>query len=453
VKQVKPKSKQGIGDLISNFFHFIRVDIWRIRLADLPFGRSFLIKQLRMIILAFRGYDEDRCLLRASSLTFYTLLSIVPVAAMFFGVAKGFGFERRLQEELFNRFPGQEEVLNQIISFSNSLLEQTQGGLIAGIGMLVLFWSVLKVLGHIEMALNDIWGIKESRSWGRKFSDYLSIMLISPILVLMSGSATVFIKTQVTQVTQKVELLGVISPLIFLLLNFTPYVLIWTLFTILYVIMPNTKVNFKAGLLGGVVAGTLYQIAQWGYISFQIGAAKYNAIYGSFAALPLFLMWLQISWWIVLFGAELSFANQNVDTYEYEPDSLKVSPGFKKLLALQIAHLVIKKFENGDRPLTDSQISAQLEMPIRLVHNLLFDLVESGLVSEIKTKADKKFAYQPARDINKMTIQYVLEALDRSGTDDIPVAKTQDYQALSDALQNFGEAMEKSSANKLLKDI
>ena len=450
---MKPTSTQDIRDRVAKFFAFIRVDIWRIRLADLPFGRSFLIKQLRMIILAFRGYDEDRCLLRASSLTFYTLLSIVPVAAMFFGVAKGFGFERRLQQELFNRFPGQEEVLNQIISFSNSLLEQTQGGLIAGIGMLVLFWSVLKVLGHIEMALNDIWGIKESRSWGRKFSDYLSIMLISPLLVLISGSATVFIKTQVTQVTQKVELLGVISPLIFLLLNFTPYVLIWTLFTILYVIMPNTKVNFKAGLLGGVVAGTLYQIAQWGYISFQIGAAKYNAIYGSFAALPLFLMWLQISWWIVLFGAELSFANQNVDTYEYEPDSLKVSPGFKKLLALQIAHLVIKKFENGDRPLTDSQISAQLEMPIRLVHNLLFDLVESGLVSEIKTKADKKFAYQPARDINKMTIQYVLEALDRSGTDDIPVAKTQDYQALSDALQNFGEAMEKSSANKLLKDI
>ena len=406
-----------------------------------------------MIILAFRGYDEDRCLLRASSLTFYTLLSIVPVAAMFFGVAKGFGFENRLQEELFNRFPGQEEVLYQVISFSNSLLEQTQGGIIAGIGMLVLFWSVLKVLGHIEMALNDIWGIKESRSWGRKFSDYLSIMLISPILVLMSGSVTVFIKTQVTQITQKVELLGVISPLIFLLLKFTPYVLIWALFTFLYIIMPNTKVNFKAGLLGGVVAGTLYQIAQWAYISFQIGAAKYNAIYGSFAALPLFLMWLQISWWIVLFGAELSFANQNVHTYEYEPDSLKVSPGFKKLLALQIAHLVIKKFENGDRPLTDSQISAQLEMPIRLVHNLLFDLVESGLVSEIKTKADKKFAYQPARDINKMTIQYVLEALDRSGTDDIPVAKTQDYQALSDALQNFGEAMEKSSANKLLKDI
>jgi membrane protein len=451
--QVKPTSKQDIGELISKFFAFIRIDIWRIRLADLPFGKSFLIKQLRIIILAFRGYDEDRCFIRASSLTFYTLLSIVPVAAMFFGVAKGFGFERRLEKELFDRFPGQEEVLSQVINFSNSLLEQTQGGLIAGVGLLVLFWSVLKVLGHIEMALNDIWGIKKQRSWGRKFGDYLSIMLISPILVLMSGSATVFITTQVTQIAQKVELLGVISPLISFLLKFTPYVLIWALFTILYMIMPNTKVNFKAGLLGGVVAGTLYQIAQGAYISFQIGAARYNAIYGSFAALPLFLMWVQISWWIVLFGAELSFANQNVDTYEYEPDSLKVSPGFKKLLTLQIAQLLVKKFANGDKPLTDIQISGQLEMPIRLVHNILFDLVASGLVSETKTNQDKEIAYQPARDINRLTIQYVLEALEKSGADSIPVAQTEDYQALSDALKYFSDAMEKSPANKLLKDI
>jgi membrane protein len=450
---VKLNEKQGLGDLVSNFFSFIRNDIWRIRLADLPFGKSFLIKQLRIMILAIRGFDEDRCLLRASSLTFYTLLSIVPVVAMFFGIAKGFGFERRLQKELFERFAGQEEILNQVISFSNSLLEQTQGGLIAGVGLLVLFWSVLKVLGHIEMAFNDIWEIKKPRSWGRKFSDYLSIMLVSPILVLMSGSATVFITTQVTQITRKIELLGYLSPLITFLLNLTPYVLIWSLFTILYVIMPNTKVNFKAGLLGGVVAGTLYQIAQGVYISFQIGAARYNAIYGSFAALPLFLMWLQISWWIVLFGAELSFANQNVDTYEYEPDSLKVSPGFKKLLALQITHMLVKNFENGDRPLSDSQISSRLEMPIRLVHNILFDLAEAGLISEIKTKIEKEHAFQPARDINKLTIQFVLAALELSGTDTIPVTRTDHYQALSDALKNFRDAMEKSPANKLLKDI
>ena len=450
---MKPTSKQDIRDQISKFFNFIKVDIWRIRLADLPFGKSFLIKQLRIIILAIRGYDEDKCFFRASSLTFYTLLSIVPVAAMFFGIAKGFGFEKVLEKRIYENFPGQQEVLSQVLNFSNSLLQETRGGLIAGIGLAVLFWSVLKVLNHIERSFNDIWEIKVGRSWGRKFGDYLSIMLISPIFIILSGSVTVFITTQVEQITQRIALLGMFSPAISFLLKFIPYALIWALFTFLYIIMPNTKVNFKAGLLGGVVAGTIYQIAQWAYISFQVGAARYNAIYGSFAALPLFLMWVQISWWIVLFGAELSFANQNVDTYEYEPDCLKISPAYKRLLTLQIAHLLIKNFSNGKKPLTYSQISDHLSMPVRLVHNIIFDLVESGLVSETKTKSDKEFAYQPARDINKMTIQYVLEALDQKGTDDIPVAKTEDYRALSDALKNFSDTMEKSPANKLLKDI
>jgi membrane protein len=146
-------------------------------------------------------------------------------------------------------------------------------------------------------------------------------------------------------------------------------------------------------------------------------------------------------------------SNQNVHTYEYEPDSLKVSPGFKKLLTLQIAHLLVKKFENGVKPPTDSQISDRLEIPLRLVHHIIFDLVESGLVSKTRTKDDKSDAYQPARDIHKMTIQYVLETLDQKGTNNIPIARAENYEALSQALQNFSEAMEKSQANKLLKDI
>ncbi len=444
---------QKIVEIITKCIRFVRTDIWRIRLEELPFGKSFLLRQLRVIILTLRGYNDDRCLLRASSLTFFTLLSIVPIVAVFFGIAKGFGFERRLERELFQRFPGQEDVLNQIINFANSLLQQTQGGLIAGVGLLVLFWAVLKVLGHIERAFNDIWQIKESRSWIRKFSDYLAIMLIAPIFILMSGSITVFIKAQVSQITQKVAYLDVLNPFIYFLFESMPYILIWILFTILYIIMPNTKVSLKAGLLGGVVAGTLYQIAQWAYITFQISAAQINAIYGSLAALPLFLIWLQISWWIVLFGAELSFASQNVDTYEFEPDSHKVSPGFRKLLTLQVVHLLINKFQNGDKPLTDSQISDKLQMPIRLVHRILSELVESGLVSEIKTKTDKEFAYQPARDINQLTIQSVLQALDHQGIEDIPVAQTEEYQALSQALQEFSQAMAESPANKLLKEI
>jgi membrane protein len=450
---VKKEPANNSQDLIGKISDFVTVDIWRIRLEDLPFGKSFLIRQLRVIILAIRGFDKDKCIYRASSLTFYTLLSIVPVVAMLFGIAKGFGFEKMLRQDLLKRFSGQEEILTQVIDFAQNLLDTTRGGLIAGIGLIVLFWSVIKVLSHIEVSLNEIWQIKEHRTWARKFSDYLAIMLISPLFMLISSSATVYITTQITQITQQVKLLGMISPLIFLGLKLIPYVSIWILFTFIYILMPNTRVKLKAGLIAGIVAGTIFQIVQWGYISFQIGAARYNAIYGSFAALPLFLMWVQISWWVVLFGAELSFANQNVHTYEYEPDCLKISPAFKKLLALQITHLLIQNFAKGQKPLNDTQISRRLKIPIRLVHNILFGLVESGLLSETRTAEDKEFGYQPARDINALSVHSILETLEQHGTNNIPVARTEELTVLSDTMQKFSKALESSPANKLLKDI
>jgi membrane protein len=453
VRKVNALRDLDIRKSISKLINFFRVDIWRIRLDDLPFKKSIFIKPLRIIILAVRGFDQDKCLLRASALTFYTVLSIPSVVAMFFGIAKGFGFEKRLEQRLLENFPGQEEILTTVISFSNSLLEQTKGGLIAGIGVAVLLWSVLKVLGHIENALNNIWEIKESRSWGRKISDYLSVMLIAPILMLMSGSITVFITTQITEITKKVTLLGMLSPLIFFSFNLIPFVLIWVLFTVIYVLMPNTKVNLKAGILAGIIAGTIFQIFQGVYIEFQIGVARSNAIYGSFAALPLFLMWAQISWWIVLFGAELSFASQNVNTYEYEPDSRKISPAFKKLLTLQVSHALIHNFKDGKTALTDSQISERLNIPIRLLHKILYELTAAGLFIETRTNKDKQFGHQPARDINGLSIGSILEALEHNGVDNIPVANTEEFEVLSDSLKHFSEAMESSPANRLLKDI
>lgn len=440
---------------LNKMIDFITVDVWRVRLEELPFGKSFLIKQLRIILLALRGFDEDKCFFRASSLTFNTLLSIVPVAAILFGIAKGFGFETLLRRELLEKFPGhaQQEVLTKVIDFAESMLETTKGGLIAGIGMVILLWSVIKVLSNIEASLNEIWDIKKSRSWGRKFSDYLSVMLLSPVIFLVSSSATVFVTTQITELTNEIRLLGIISPLIFLSFKLIPYLLIWILFTVIYVLMPNTKVNLKAGLTAGVIAGTIFQLVQWAYISFQVGATKYNAIYGSFAALPLFLMWVQISWWVVLFGAELSFANQNVNTYEYEPDAKSISAAFKKVLTLQITHLLVKNFAGGDPPLTDSEISSRLKIPIRLVHNILYDLIQSRVVSETRTDEDEELGYQPARDISTLTIEYVVNAIEQNGTDSIPVARTEEFEKLSHAIEKFREEMEASPANKLLKEI
>ena len=439
--------------MISKIINFITTDIWRIRLKSLSRWKSFLIKQLRIILLALRGFDEDKCQLRASALTFYSLLSIVPVVAMAFGIAKGFGFEMLLEKQLLARLPGQEEVLTQVIQFSRNLLENTKGGLVAGVGVLLLFWTVIKVLGNIERSFNDIWGIKKARSIGRKFSDYISMTIICPFLLILSSSVTVFITTQVALVTKKIAFLGFFSPIIFSVLGILPYAVIWVLFTFIYIFMPNTKVQFKSGMLAGIAAGSLYQVVQWGYITFQVGVAKYNAIYGSFAALPLFLLWIQVSWLIVLFGAEISFAHQNVHLYEFEPDCLRVNQFFKKVVALRVVHLVIKNFSEGKKPLTATQISQILEMPIRLLRQILYELVECDIISETKTEDYKEEGYQPARDTDAFTVEYVINALEKRGIDSIPIAQGRELTVLTATLQTFEDVISKSPGNKLLKDI
>jgi len=433
--------------------NFINTDIWRFRKKDFPRMKYFFIKQLRILLLATRGFSQDQCPLRASALTFYSLLSIVPVVAMAFGIAKGFGFQEILEKQLLERFSGQEEVMVRVVDFAHSLLENTKGGMIVGIGIIVLLWTVIKLLTHIEGSFNDIWEVKKPRSYGRKFSDYLSIMLISPLLIILSSSATVFITTKIALITEKVALVEMFSPMIFFMLKLIPYGLVWILFIFTYILMPNTKVNFSAGFIGGIIAGTIFQLAQLAYILFQVGVAKYNAIYGSFAALPLFLIWMQLSWLIVLLGAEISFACQYVDTYEFEPDRRQISPAFKRLLTLQIAHRVISTFSKGKMALTSSNLSQVLEIPIRLVQQLLDELVESEIFSIIEIKGNEKLAYQPARDINFITIKSIIEALEQKGVDNIPVAQTPELQSLSEVLATFGAEIEKSPANCLLKDI
>ncbi len=439
--------------MLSRYIQFLKTDVWRIRAKKLSRTKSFWIRQLRIILIAIRGFGEDKCQLRASALTFYSLLSFVPIVAMAFGVAKGFGFEKLLEKQLYEKLPGQEEVVERIVGFAHSYLENAKGGVIAGIGIAFLFLMVINILSNIESSFNDIWGIKKARSVGRKFSDYLSIMLICPILLIMSSSITVLIKSQVTLFTQKIALLGIFSPVIFKLLALLPYCFVWILFTFIYIFMPNTKVNFKSGLTGGIIAGPIYQVAQWAYITFQIRVSSLGTIYGSFAALPLFLFWLQISWLIVLFGAEISFAEQNVETYEFEPDCLKVSYSFKRLLALRITNLCVKNFCNSHKPWTEDEIARFLETPIRLVRQILFELTQSGVLSEVKLNDSVTVAYQPAHDISELTIEKVINALEQRGIDDIPVAESDEMVKLSKHLNEFNKTLERSPSNLILKDI
>ncbi|MBI5622333.1 MAG: YihY/virulence factor BrkB family protein [Elusimicrobia bacterium] len=439
--------------VVDRLLRFLAQDLWRIRAKDLPRSRSMLIHPLRVVLRAWRGFDEDKCQLRASALTFYSLLSMVPVAAMAFGIAKGFGFEKHLETLLLEKLHGQEKVASQVIAFANKFLENTSGGLVAGIGVAVLFWTVVKVLGNIEASFNDIWGVKQPRTLMRRFADYLSIMLICPVLLIVSSSATIFVASQVELLLQTLSFLGPLAPLILTCLKILPFVVVWVMFSFVYVFMPNTHVKFSAGLLGGVAAGTIYQLTQFVYVNFQIGVTEYGAVYGSFAALPLFLVWLQLSWLIVLLGAEISFAAQNVATYEFEPDSLQISYSFKRLLCLRIVSFAVKRFGQGEPPCSEAGFAASLDIPIRLVRQILFELLSAGLFSVVVVSEEEDKAYQPSRCEEDWTIRDVMGALEDKGTTDIPVLESPELKKLRESLESLALAVRDSPANLKLKDL
>ena len=439
--------------MIARLKTFIQEDVWRIRAKDLPRLKALGLRSLRILLASFNAFQEHRCQLRASALTFFSLLSIVPIVAMAFGIAKGFEFEKVLQEKILERFTGQEEVLLEVFGFANSLLENTKGGLIAGVGVILLFWTIIKVLGNIENSFNDIWSVKQDRPMARKITDYLSVMLVAPVLLVLSGSATVFITTQLAAITEKIDVLGILGPVVVLFLEITPFVTMWVLFSFLYLFMPNRPVEKKSGLVAGVIAGTVYVIVQLVYVKFQVGVAKYNAIYGSFAALPLFLTWLQLSWLIVLAGAEISCIHQNADALEYGPDARRASNHFRRLVALRIVNHMSRNFAAGEVPLTAKAVSESLEIPRGLTAELLEDLRASGVLLEAARQGRDEAAYVPARDTDQLTVSFVMDALDRRGTEFIPVARTEELERISQSLEAFGEAIEKSPANLRLKDI
>lgn len=441
---------------IKNLYHrlvvFSTQTIWHIRREDRPAALWLLIRLVRTAMLAAQGFNRHHGSLRASGLTFYSLLSLVPVVAMAFGIAKGFGFERRLRKELLENFSAQQEVVQQVIAFAQNMLDNTKGGVIAGIGIVVLFWTVIKVLGNIENSFNHIWGVR-SRSFSRKLSDYLTMMLIGPVLVILASSVTVFITHQVSAISGRFELLQMVGPIIFVGLKFLPYALIWVLFTLIYIIMPNTRVRFDGALVAGIVAGSAYQAVQAAYIHFQINVARYNAIYGSFAALPLFLLWLQISWLIVLIGAEISYAYQHSDYVDETVGGRKISISQTRFLALTICRLVARRFQQGQPAQTTIKIAQELALSPALVDNLSDLLVKGKILVRVESDSNHAKALQPARDIGTLTVNNVVTALEDVGQDGRPAIHPPDAKSLSETLEAFRTELDRSSANRLLVDL
>jgi membrane protein len=436
----------GVKAIIRKSKEFIFTTIWHIRLSKIKGRKGFFIRQVRAFSLAIKGFNQDKCLTKASALTFYTLFSIVPILALGFAIAKGFGFDNNLKQMLVKEYSQYSTLLNNAFVYADSLLANTKGGLIAGFGIVLLLWSVMKLLISIEENFNEIWEIKKGRTWTRKVTDYLTIMLISPLFLIISGSITGALHTKVGNI----QMLGSIGTIF---IKLFAYGLIVSVFTFLYMVLPNTKVKFKAAAGAAIIFTILFEILQWVYIKFQIGASSLNAIYGGFAALPLFLIWVQYSWYVVLFGAELAFANQNVYHYELESEIQKLSIRYKKAIALMIANLVVKRFYNGEKALTASEITDSLDLPIRLTQHILTDFIETKIFAEVKTENDKESVYQPAISESKLTVKFIFDTLEVKGVNNLPIQNTNELTHINQLMKELNNTMDNDLGNLLVKDI
>ena len=448
----KPREeKKPIGErisaLLARTIRFVTYDIWRITENEVSGLKEIYINIIKTVILAVRGFQSENLQTKASALTYSTLLSIVPLLAVLLGIAKGFGFQGTVRQELFDYFPGHEMELNKAFEFVESYLAQAQGGVIIGGGLILLFYTVINLISSVEDTFNDIWQIQKSRPWYRKISDYLALFLVLPVLMTASSGLSIFMSTLQNSFL-------VFTPLVELFLHIAPYIITTLAFTGLYVSLPNTKVRFVNGLVAGFIAGCAFQLFQFIYISGQIWVSKYNAIYGSFAALPLLLLWLQLSWLICLFGAELSYASQNVKKFSFERDSKSISRRYKDFLTLLIASLIVKRFVKGEKPYTADELSDAYRIPIRITTQILYLLTELNIIIEVNYGNDDRVAYyQPAIDVNKITVSYLLTRMDEYGSENFKIDTSKLFSKEWKALLKTREDMIKANDNILLKDL
>jgi len=413
----------------------------------------FWVRQRRIMYLLYKGINRDNIYIKASALTFFTILSVIPMVALAFGIAKGFGLHDELRAQIIMQFHNQEQVMNWILDFANNTLEQTSGGWLAGIGVAFLFSTVGQLLRYVENTFNSIWKVSETRVWYRQVTDYLAVIILVPALFIASSSATVLATTRLNELLSSSDMLEGLKPVVSFLVKLIPFILLCTLSTAAFLAMPNTRVKFRTALLAGLVAGIALQVLQIVYVESQMGLTRLGALYGSFAAVPLLMVWIQMSWVILLMGAQLSYYLQNITRYEFEFDVQTVSPRQKKRLSLLVMHSLIDDFVKGVKPRAPEEISQELSLPVRTVHDCLDILHQSSMVTEVWNEELEKYVYQPATDINRMTLSFVLEQLDSSGSQHKVVINNSDYRKIDAALTKFETLIATSETNVLLRDI
>ncbi len=376
-----------------------------LRSQDMPIYLRYLVKFGQNCYLTAVLFFHKNCFLRATAMTLYTLLSIVPVIALAYGIAKGFGLEKILQSWLENQFAGQEEILSWTMKFSTAILGRAKGSVIAGVGVLFLFWSMYRLLWQIEQAFNAIWEIQKPRNLQQRLNDYIFMLVVCPFLLILSSSLTIFIVSNLSDLLTANANLKIMLPL----LKMLPGCVIWILLYFMYVFLPNTKVNHLQGLLGGIVFGTAYSLWQWLYLNSQIALSGYNAVYGSFAALPIFILWLNISWVIVLLGAQFVFVCQNNTTEATSSLTTQINHTQKMIYALHIVALCAYRFHENKPAPTCREIAQQVALHPHQTLQLLHSLQKNRILTACE---GVQTTWQPSVPPEQLTTAFVVQQLE-----------------------------------------
>lgn len=428
---------------------FLTEDIWRVTEDEISKKRNILYNTIKIITLSIREFVQGRVINKASALTYSTLLAIIPILAILFAIARGFGLDNLLEEQLRTGLEGQALAAETILSFIDSYLSQAKNGVFIGVGIIMLFYTVLLLTHNMEQTFNSIWQVKKLRSLYRKMTDYFSMLLLLPLLILLSSGISIFMSTFM----KTMEEFTLLAPVIKSLVRLTPYVLTWGMFTALYIFMPNTKVKLKYAILPGILAGSAFQAFQYLYIGSQIWVSRYNAIYGSFAAIPMFLLWTQISWSICLFGAQLCYVAQNLRNFSFSKETENISRRYHDFLCILIMSLICKRFQTEETPYTAESLSDEHKIPIRLTTTILYELQDLHLIYETPMEnEDEEMGYLPAVDINRLNVGMLLNRLDEAGSEAFKIDRNR-YFASWDTLINARMEYYESTSKVLLKDL
>lgn len=414
-------------NLITQTIDFLTVGIWHVAPAELPAWRRALYDIIKKLIITVRFFTTKQVIRQASALTYSTLLAIVPIFAVVFAIARGFGYNKYIEEWFRSAFESQPQAADVIVGFVNSYLVHTKSGVVLGVGLLFMFYTVLMLVNNVEITFNDIWQVKKQRSIFRMFTDYLAMLLLFPIAIVLTSGISIFIATAADNLPDYM-LLG---PFMRWCISMLPYLFMSVMFIGLYLFMPNTHVKLRHVIVPGIIAGTAMQWLQLFYIHSQMWVSGYNAIYGSFAALPLFMLWVQISWTICLFGATLSYANQNLSYYDRDARTADISHRYRLMLCTMLASRICRRFDKGLPPYTALELRAETGIPIRIVNDLLYMMIEARILIEIISDEKGEAArFVPAENVENLSVGVLIDRLESQGSWklDLPLHKIYNSQ-------------------------